>query len=280
VFLNVASRGGFGVVFAVMNIQLRIVSMAMGLALWTAGPCSAQLSTFTVSVDGVARQALVYAPAASTNRGKAPVVFFFHGHGGNMQGAANGLHLETFWPEAIVVYMQGLNSRTKIDPQGLRPGWQLEAGQSGDRDLKFFDAALARIREQYPVDDTRIYVAGFSNGATFSYLLWSQRGARLAAIAAVAGRMPSRPTEARPLLHIGGTGDQVQSFEFQKQAIDGARQVDGATGAGTPCGPICMLYASTKGAPVMTIIHPGGHIVPPWGPDRIVQFFKQYSLNK
>jgi polyhydroxybutyrate depolymerase len=135
----------------------------------------AQGVTMTWTVDGDSRTALVFAPPSgpSVAAHKLPLIFAFHGHGGTSQTAALGMHLQTFWPEAVVVYPQGLKTRSKIDPNGDQYGWQVERGQAGlhDRDLKFFDAMLAGLRQQFPIDDSRIYSTGFSNGAMFSYLL-------------------------------------------------------------------------------------------------------------
>jgi len=73
------------------------------------------------------------------------------------------------------VYPGALPSPSVIDPRGLKPGWQNEAGQQGDRDLKLFDAILATMHQKFSVDDKRIYSTGFSNGGGFSYVLWAER---------------------------------------------------------------------------------------------------------
>ena len=87
-----------------------------------------------------------------------PVVFAFHGHGGSMQNAARSFGFHTLWPEAVVVYPQGLNTPDRLtDPEGKKPGWQSAAGDQGDRDLKFFDAVLKNLRQDYKVDSRRIY---------------------------------------------------------------------------------------------------------------------------
>src|ERR1051325_749978 len=78
------------------------------------------------TVDGVAREALVYVPSAARTN-PTPVVFAFHGHGGSMLNAARTFSVHTRWPEAIVVYPQGLNTPGRLtDPDGRRPGWQKE----------------------------------------------------------------------------------------------------------------------------------------------------------
>src|SRR4029079_10010630 len=94
------------------------------------------------TIDGTTREALVHIPAASAPK-PYPLVFAFHGHGGSMQNAATMFDYHHVWPEALVVYMQGLNTPGRLtDPEGKKPGWQSAAGFQGDRDLKFFDADL------------------------------------------------------------------------------------------------------------------------------------------
>ncbi|HEY1173565.1 MAG TPA: prolyl oligopeptidase family serine peptidase [Verrucomicrobiae bacterium] len=134
-------------------------------------------------VDEVVREALVYVPErAKTNT--APVVFVFHGHAGSMQNTVRTFRIHTLWPEAIVVYPQGLNTPGRLtDPEGKKPGWQHGAGAQGDRDLKFFDAMLTSLKKDYKVDGKRMYSTGHSNGGGFTYLLWATRGEHFAAYA-------------------------------------------------------------------------------------------------
>ncbi|HEY7404382.1 MAG TPA: esterase [Candidatus Angelobacter sp.] len=239
-------------------------------------------TVMTWTVDGVQRQALVFMPAPATNAHLLPLVFALHGHYGNMNAAAQAMHLQTFWPGAIIVYPQGLKTPSQVDPNGNGFGWQVSAGQQGlnDRDLKFFDAMLADLRQKFPVDNTRIYATGFSNGAIFSYLLWAERGKTLAAVGIVAGRIDPAEhlTIPRAATIIGGTNDNVLPFAEQQQAIQQARQIDNATGPGQSCGPICTLYPSSSQTPVVTRIHSGGHIYPPWAGAAIVEFFKAHKL--
>ena len=129
------------------------------------------------TVDDVVREALVYAPtSARTNA--APVVFAFHGHGGSMQNAARMFSFHTRWPEAIVVYMQGLNTPGRLtDPEGQKPGWQSGVGDQGDRDLKFFDTVLASLKQDYRVDTKRIYAPAIPTAAA-SRICSGRRAAR------------------------------------------------------------------------------------------------------
>lgn len=229
------------------------------------------------SVDGLPRRALVFTPHAKQSADKHPLVIAFHGHGGDMLRSSARMHIQTLWPEAIVVYPQGLSTSTLMDTAGSRTGWQGKAGEFGDRDLELFDAIVATMTRSHAVDKHRIYVTGFSNGAVFSLLLWAERAKTIAAIGEVAGRLePSETlTFPRALLAVAGRSDTVAPFAVQKRTIQKARQIDRASGAGRRCGRYCRLYPSTIGpVPVKTFIHPGGHVYPSWAPTEIVRFFK------
>lgn len=246
----------------------RIVGIAVALLL-AGRVASAELRTWTV--DGVKREALVFAPSAPPAGGKLPLVLSFHGHGDDMENFQY-TDLHRAWPDAIVVYFQGLPSR-----DGYR-GWQNEPGDYNDRDLKLVDAALASLRKTYSVDDDRIYATGFSNGAMFTYLLWAQRPAVFAAYAPVAGRL--RPTvqlkQPRPLFHVAGERDAQVAFADQKAAIVTAVTVNGVRGQTKSCGDGCTLYGSGTPAPVMTWIHQGGHEYPQSTSARIAAFFHEH----
>jgi len=174
----------------------------VGLLGLLAGFSQAQSATETFTIAGVERQAIVYANSKPTGGAGAPVVFVFHGHGGNAQNAARRFRIHELWPEAVVIYMQGIPGVQGItDPEGTRNGWQKNPGELGDRDLKFFDAALELAQKKYKADPNRVYVLGHSNGGRFVNLLWNMRGDKIAALCSAAGPggrlIASSKTEAR-----------------------------------------------------------------------------------
>ena len=246
--------------------------IAVAATLWAR---TASSEVITWKIDGDTRRAIVYAPSADSAGGKAPLIFSFHGHGDNVQNF-QFTNMHRVWPEAIVVYFQGLPSRR----DGL-PGWQTEKGQDDDRDLKLVDAALASLREKFKIDNLRIYATGFSNGANFTYLLWAERPAVFAAYAPVAGRLrPSvQLTQPRPLFHVAGTEDATIPFAQQEDAIETATRVDGVSGKGASCGKGCTIYGSASATPVMTWIHSGGHEYPNSTSERIAKFFRDHPLK-
>ena len=253
-----------------MSTRLTHVGLA-GLLLILGGACGASAEVMRWQVDGETREAIVYAPAAPPGGEGVPLVLSFHGFGDNMQNFQH-TDMHVAWPDAIVAYFQGLETR-----RGL-PGWQVERG-GGDRDLKLVDVALASLRETYDVDADRIYATGFSNGGMFAYLLWAERPGVFAAYAPVAARLrPSvRPEQPRPLLHVAGERDQLVRFSDQDAAIAVAIEVNGVGTTTTPCGEGCTVYGPGTPAPVMTWIHPGAHVYPRGTSERIVSFFRDHS---
>ncbi len=232
------------------------------------------------TVDGVARNVLVYVPASAKSTA-TPLVFVFHGHGGSARQAERSFSIDRVWPEAISVYMQGLATPGQLtDPQGDQAGWQAAAGRQGDRDLKFFDAVLARLKQDYQVDSKCIYATGHSNGGGFTYLLWLTRGDVFAAVApssAVAAY--ARQLKPKPVMHLAGESDLLVKFSWQELMMETLRQVNGCEEKGKPWDKECTLYPSPNGTPVVTFIHPGGHEFDPAAPALIVKFFKEHPAN-
>jgi len=262
-----------------MKLVVGIVAVAAVLAVPSTTGAGPQAGiTMHWTVDGVQRNAIVFLPAPAAV--PHPLVFAFHWHGGTAQSAMVQMHLQTLWPQAVVVYPQGLDSPSPLDPSGTQPGWQFTTSDSSGRDLAFFDAMVGTLKERYRIDPREIYTTGFSNGAIFSYLLWSDRAKTIAAVGEVAGSLDPAAglTSPRALLAVAGRQDPIEPLAKQLGSINRARQADHATGAGVPCGPMCTFYPSADGnvTPVKTFIHTGGHVYPPWAPLSIVRFFKAH----
>jgi polyhydroxybutyrate depolymerase len=259
---------------SVMTIRTTTCAVAAAALLLTMASIAAA-ETLTWKVGNDTRQAIVYAPTAASPSGKAPLVFSFHGRGDDMENFQY-VGLQRAWPEAIVVYFEGLPSR-----EGLR-GWQVEKGQDGDRDLKLVDTALASLRARFKVDDARVYASGFSNGAGFTYLLWAERPNVFAAYAPVAGRI--RPsvqfTTPKPLFHVAGVRDPQIVVADQRHAFQTAIRVNGVEGSKGECGSDCTIYGANGAAPVMTWIHPGGHTYPNTTSERIAAFFRDHPRKE
>lgn len=238
-----------------------------------------------LDVEGLQREAVVYAPASAKEK-PAPLVFVWHGHGGTMRSAAKGFPFWRLWPEAISVYAQGLKTPGRLtDPEGKKPGWQGRIGDQGDRDLNFFDALLARVKQDYRVDPSRVYCTGHSNGGGFTYLLWGARGDTFAAVApsAAAARAMNddmAKLKPKPAMHSAGMKDPLVKFEWQQAAMNAVRKLNGCEAEGKAWDKQCLIYESKTGTPFVSFIHPGGHGLPPEEPALIVRFFQEVGKGR
>lgn len=235
-------------------------------------------------VSDTKREAMVYLPGKTDK--PAPVIFAFHGHGGTAAHAARTFAYQTHWPEAIVVYMQGLPTPGKLtDPEGKKSGWQSGAGDQSDRDLKFFDDVLKTLTKEQKLDEKRIYCTGHSNGGGFTYTLWAERGDHFAAVAPSAA-IPNQASDVKnlkpkPCLHVSGTKDTLVKYDWQVRSMERERKLNGCETAGNEWAKAGELvgteYASKTGTPYISLIGPGGHTFPEEAPKLIVQFFRQHE---
>jgi polyhydroxybutyrate depolymerase len=229
-------------------------------------------------VRGVERQARVHAPESAL-REPAPLVFVYHGHGGGIRQAERSFGLHLRWPEAVVVYPQGLPTPGKLtDPEGRRSGWQHRPGEMEDRDLAFFDALWERLHQAYRVDARRVHVTGHSNGGAFTYTLWAARGDRFASVAPSGCVAPTQGAglKPKPVLHVAGRKDALVRFAWQERSLEGLRQLNGCSGEGEPWAEWATRHASPQGTPVIAFVHPGGHALPAAVPPLLVRFFREH----
>jgi polyhydroxybutyrate depolymerase len=227
-------------------------------------------------VGDTTREAMVYIPATAKTQA-TPVVFIFHGHGGNMMNMYRSRGFDKLWPEAIIICPQGLNTPGQLtDPDGKLPGWQKAPGDMGDRDLHFFDAMLKTLRQDYKVDDKRIYATGHSNGGGFTYLLWAARGDEFAAVApsAAVGARVVGLLKPKPAMHIMGEKDELVKPEWQRAMCKAVLKLNNCSAAGQKYDTWATLYPSTKGTPTVLYVHPGGHVYPAEANAVVIKFFK------
>jgi len=228
----------------------------------------------SIKVDGVERTALLY--PASASRNPVPTVFMFHGFTGNARQASFSARIQDEWPEANVVYPQGLEV-SLLSRKG--PGWQIAPRTQGDRDVRFYDALLAKLKSDYHSDSKLIYSCGMSNGAIFTYVLLSSRSQTLAAAAPVSGFAPLafRGAPPKPILITHGRNDPLIDF---KQAIRSRDWAIANNGAGTTeqeMRPGFIRYTPVKdGNDVVWHPHDGGHVWPQGATKAIVTFFKNH----
>ena len=229
-------------------------------------------------VDGEKRTAWVY-PGIRAAGEETPLVLVFHGFKGRAWNMARGSRLHVYWPQATVAYAQGL---PVLKPStGLwAPGWQDEPGKYGDRDLRFVDLLLDDLQQHYQVNPERIYVAGHSNGATFTYLLHTKMPERFAAFAGVAGAAPfaGEGEIPRPAFIMHCPQDERVPFSQAEDTRDKLLKGNRSAPRPTELSPDEFIYApiDASGAPVHWLLYDEGHHWPSKASPAIVRFFQSY----
>jgi polyhydroxybutyrate depolymerase len=193
----------------------------VGLALCLAGAAAAAEPRFahpgdfdlSLQVGSRSRSFVVHLPPRSSERGALPVLLAFHGGGGNAQGFQKYARLDAIADREgfVVVYPDGsgrLGRRLLTWNAGLCCG---AAREQRSDDVDFALRVLADLARDLPLDGTRVYATGHSNGAMMAYRLAAEAAPRIAAIAPVAGAMqlsgafaPAKPV---PVLHIHSLDD-------------------------------------------------------------------------
>ena len=233
-------------------------------------------------IDGRAREALVFRPTVA-KASLHPMLFVFHGHAARAGWTARDLELERLWPEAIVVYLQGIpGHRSAItDPQGRGVGWQTEPGELGDRDLAFFDAVFDRMVARERGDPARSYLFGHSNGGRFALLLWAMRPGRVAALCSVAPAPGTwhEPPVARSLFLAVGENDPLIPLADQQPTIEAARRRIGSDPARATTAGFLASEPAPEGLELALYRHPGRHLVPKESLPAVVEFFRRHRLE-
>jgi polyhydroxybutyrate depolymerase len=180
---------------------------------------------FMVEDGGAPRRSLVYLPVTRDPAKAVPLVLMLHGMGGTAEGAAN----ETGWSakaEAegfMVVYPQATRPKP-AEPVSLTrnaPAWndgsgRFHAAEQNVDDVGFIRVLLDALMSAYKIDPKRIYVTGFSNGASMTFRVGAELSDRIAAIAPGAGACWSakvQPTRGISVCYITGTADTLNPLD-------------------------------------------------------------------
>lgn len=190
------------------------VGPALSCIFPSSGPVTIGLSTRVVLSNGAERCYLLYAPPGFNPDARAPLIFALHGLAGNPQGF-RGM---TGWEEIadresfLVIYPHGSSFPLRWNTS---PAFHIEETD----DVRFIADILSDLSEIAAVDEDRVYVTGFSNGAGMTDLIACTLADRVAAVGLVEGKGeddPSRcaPTRPVPVIAFFGTGDPLESAEY------------------------------------------------------------------
>ena len=154
----------------------------------------------TVSFGGSKGTYSLYLPDRYDGATVFPVIFAFHGDGGDGQSMRGAQLEEAAAGGAIIVY-----------PDGPNQTWDLETPPAQNRDYAFFDAMVEDVKTKLCSDPKRIFAFGFSRGAFFANQLGCFRGDLVRGISAHSG--------GGPYSNDGNDFDQNGFFKCPKPAV-------------------------------------------------------------
>tara|TARA_R110002167_G_scaffold20405_15_gene74714 strand:- start:12902 stop:13864 length:963 start_codon:yes stop_codon:yes gene_type:complete len=196
-----------------------LVNLALGLMIIIlfsfSGHIAAQqnieLSDITVGEQN--RQYRLFVPSPYDKSKSMPLVLNFHGTSGTPAQQVEISDLETLAEQQgfIAVSPAAVYRR---EPEGPNT-WNVDKDPLGVDDVFFVKSLIAQLKQQYNIDDRRIYAMGFSGGARMSSRLACDLSAQIAAIGPVAGlRYPEdcQPARAVPVITFHGKQDGVNHY--------------------------------------------------------------------
>jgi polyhydroxybutyrate depolymerase len=231
-----------------------------------------------LKVGEAMRTFVVRVPKADA-RTPAPVVFLFHPFGMNTQYMQGRVPIPRVWPEAIAIYGQGM-PRFGGGTVSLQPSWQTRSGEMDDRDLAYFDAMLDWVRKNHCVDEKRVFVMGYSNGANFTSVLACERASAIAGVAIASGSLSCTLPAAKPVILSHGMSDPTIRYE---RAIEAAKAWTSRNACGAPPksgAPGCFMADSCSAAPVVLCSYDGGHEYNDPFTKTLAEFLKSVNRNR
>lgn len=199
-------------------------------------------------VVGGARPTRVIAPLDADGTPR-PLIVLLHGHGasGVVEDAYLGFSRYTRYNGIYLLAPDGI-----LDADGMRAWNATDAccGNTGVDDVAYLRGLVAETASRFPIDATRIYFAGHSNGGFMSYRMACDATLEIAAIASLAGATWLDESQCMAMgnmsvLEIHGTADTSVIYDGTPY-YPGARQSveRWATRAG------CDLAMTAIGAPL------------------------------
>jgi polyhydroxybutyrate depolymerase len=207
--------------FAGAGLIALIGAGPVGAAQVTAPPDYPQTTgTFTRNqgmIGGRPRSFFLYEPRDL--KPGAPLLFMFHGGGGDGGAAREGTGGE-FEMLAdrygfVIAYPDGVGRSWN----GCRKMQNALRERRGIDDVGFVDAIIAQEIARHHIDPARIFAVGHSNGGALAYRLILERPNAFAGIAAISSNLPESDNMecvalpgSKPVMVINGTADPVSPY--------------------------------------------------------------------
>lgn len=203
-------------------MRLTIIVAALLLVCGAASPVFAQGCDGPCTIDGPDGGTYeVLEPDGWDGVSKLPVLVWFHGW------QRTGKYVLGNKRTGGVTRKKGV---LLIAPNGVGKSWSMPVWKERDRrdDLAFTRKLLADVKRRWPIDENRVWIAGFSLGGSIAWYIACDMGSLANAFFPVSGvfwrpHPETCPDPARRLSHVHGTADTVMPLDG-RSFDDGARQ--------------------------------------------------------
>ncbi len=164
-----------------------------------------------------------------------------------------------------------------IAPSAQNRAWRF--WQDAPNDIAFADAVLADVEKRYPVDQSQIYISGFSFGAAMAWRYACVRGDRIAGLMTISGTIPQAtpcPNPPEQVRHVHGLQDIWMSLPrgpghdatnavalWRKAFQCGRGRITAKYNIRPGIGATHIVWDQcTQGRSVTLDVHNGGHFIP------------------
>ena len=168
-----------------------------------------------VKAGQYSRTYYLHTPPGMSQEEDYPLLIMLHGAGGTGESFHGILRADETTDAAgfVTVY-----------PDGMEGTWTIGCGYctSAERlkaeDVSFLETLTRHLAEYLPIDTTRVYLIGYSQGGSLSHLFGCQSSIIPAGIGSVASLIPRdleqtcSPAGAFPVAFVHGTGDQSAPY--------------------------------------------------------------------
>jgi polyhydroxybutyrate depolymerase len=177
-----------------------------------------------VTWESIPRTYLVHAPQCYDKAAETPVVIVLHGGGGSAEfGYRVHGWTDLSEREGCLLVFPEATTEDPTRPAGVRENpriWNDGSRRSAVArrnvdDIGYLAAVLDEVQQSFAVDTDRVFVSGFSNGASMSFRVGIELADRIAAIAPVAGHLcltDPQPVRPMSMLYMIGLADPINPF--------------------------------------------------------------------
>ncbi len=221
----------------------------------------------TIDVGSLTREYILHVPQRRPMNSSGvvlpfPLVIVLHGSsatGGDIEATTN-MDSVSEANRIVVAYPNGVAGAGGLFPTDWNAGSCCgAAGRENIDDVAFIKAMMTELSSKLPIDQRRIYVAGFSDGGRMAYRLACELSSQIAAIAVVSGSLkedscsPQRPVA---VIAIHGTEDQIVPYDDDSETPPLATM----TGVAATLPPSVQFWVSQNGCATASISAYAAHV--------------------